>query len=103
VGLLTLFDINVHSVFLEGRASTISCGLDTASSPTVVGSLAGGVAGMMPYPDGGLVPGRSIECTASVGILQSEINVRDLPVDVSTTAMYEGDANVLSETTSASA
>lgn len=32
-----------------------------------------------------------------------KINVRDLPVDVSTTAMYEGDANVLSETTSASA
>lgn len=32
-----------------------------------------------------------------------QINVRDLPVDVWTTAMYEGDANVLSETTSASA
>ncbi|CAM9171448.1 unnamed protein product, partial [Ectocarpus sp. 8 AP-2014] len=102
-GLLTLFDINVRSVYLEVRASTISCGLDTASNPTVVGSLAGGVGGMMPYPDGGLVPGRSIECTASVEILQSEINARDLPVDVWTTAMYEGDANVLSETTSASA
>lgn len=72
-GLLTLFDINVHSAYLEDRASTISCGLDTASSPTVVGSLAGGVGGMMPYPDGGLVPGWSIECTASVDILQSEV------------------------------
>lgn len=72
-GLLTLFGINVHSVYLEGRASTISCVVDTASSPTAVGSLAGGVGGMMPYPDGGLVPGRSIECTATVEILQSEV------------------------------
>lgn len=72
-GLLTLFDINVHSVYLEDRASTISCVVDTAPSPTVVGSLAGVVGGMMPYPDDGLAPGRSIECTASVEILQSEV------------------------------
>lgn len=36
-------------------------------------------------------------------LLSIQINVRDLPVDVSATVMYEGDANELSETTSASA
>lgn len=74
VGLLTLFDIYVHSVYLEGRASNVTCVVDAASNSTLVGSSAGEVSGMMPYPDGGLVPGRSIECTARVGVLQSEVS-----------------------------
>lgn len=102
-GLLTLFDVYVHSAYLEGRDSTITCDTDAASDSIVIGSPAGSVSEMMPYPDGGLIPGRSIECTASVEVLQTEINARDLPVDVSTTAMYEGDVSDLSETTSASA
>ncbi|CAM9230892.1 unnamed protein product [Scytosiphon promiscuus] len=103
VGLLTLFDIHVHSVYLENRASTVSCVVDEASNSTLAGSSAGEASGMMPYPDGGLVPGKSIECTASVGLLQAEINARDLLVDVSTAAKYEGNSSTLSGTTSDSA
>lgn len=74
-GLLTLFEVHVHSAYLEGRESYITCVTDTASDSTVIGSSAGAVSGMMPYPDGGLLPGRSIECTASVGVLQKEVGV----------------------------
>lgn len=74
VGLLTLFDINVHSLYLKGRGSTVSCVVDAGNNSTFVGSSAGEVSEMMPYPDGGLLPGRSAECVASVGLLQSEVS-----------------------------
>lgn len=73
-GVLTLFEVNVHSAYLEGRGSNITCVTDAVSNSTVVGSPAGAVNAMMPYPDSGLIPGRSIECTASVEILQTEVN-----------------------------
>lgn len=75
-GLLTLFDVYVRSLYLEGRNSIVSCVTDTASNSTVVGTSGGVVSGMMPYPDGGLIPGRSIECTSSVELLQSEVSYR---------------------------
>lgn len=73
-GLLTLFDIYVHSAYLEGRESSITCNTDASSNSTVIGSSVGAVSGMRPYPDDGLIPGRSIECTASVEVLQTEVS-----------------------------
>lgn len=73
-GLLTLFDVYVRSPYLEGRNSTVACVTDAASNSIVVGTSGGIVSGMMPYPDGGLFPGRSIECTSSVELLQSEVS-----------------------------
>lgn len=73
-GLLTLFDVYVHSLYLQQRDSTVACVSDTESNSIVIGSSGGVVSGMMPYPDGGLVPGRSIECTSSVELLQSEVS-----------------------------
>lgn len=80
-GLLTLFDANVHSVYLEGRGSTISCLTDPTRNSTVVASSGGVVSEMMPYPDGGLPPGGSIECSASVELLQSEVRRTEIKVE----------------------
>lgn len=75
-GLLTLYEVNVTSAYLEGRKSIISCVADAASNSTIVGSSAGAVTGMMPYSDRSLMPGRSLECTASVQVNQTEVGYR---------------------------
>ncbi len=73
-GLLTLFEVDVNSTYLQGRGSSIKCVADASTNMTYVGSSAGVVSGMMPYPDGGLIPGKSIECTSSVEANQSEVS-----------------------------
>lgn len=75
-GLLTLFNVDVNSTYLEGRDSYIECVENASHNSAVVGSSAGVVSGMMPHPDGGLLPGSIIECTASVEALQSEVRWR---------------------------
>lgn len=75
-GLLTLFEVSVHSAYLQRRESTISCVTDNANNSTVIGSSAGAVSGMMPYPHSGLIPGQFIECTASVEVNQKEVSYR---------------------------
>lgn len=80
-GLLTLFEVNVFSGYLERRESTIACVTDATSNAEVVGSAAGAVDGMMPYPDSGLIPGRSIECTARVEVTQTEVSFRGYTFD----------------------
>lgn len=74
-GLLSLYNIGIYDDGLHERGVAITC-TDT-DSQSEVGLSSGAFTGLATYPDNGLAPAQSLTCTASDGVTQAEVSMKD--------------------------
>ncbi|CAM9848254.1 unnamed protein product, partial [Discosporangium mesarthrocarpum] len=95
-GLLTLYNITIEDDQLRENGVTLFC-THLGQSEAVGGIVDGAFTGLAPYPQNGLPPGDSLECTATDSVSQSEINAGEKLGSAEVQAMYESSPDVLNQ------
>lgn len=74
-GLLSLYNIGIQDDTLHETGVAITC-TDT-DSQSEVGLGSGAFTGLAAYPNNGLPPAQSLTCTASDGVTQAEVSMKN--------------------------